>query len=433
MMSLQKLLLNRLLDYTRIHTTSDACSDSVPSTPQQWDLLRLLRDELKVMGLEDISLDDKGYLFATLPATTDKDVPVVGLLAHVDTAPDFSGKNVKPQVIEHYSGGDITLPGTGKILSPRDFPALDGLHGHLLVTTDGTTLLGADDKSGIAIILSTVEYLQAHPEIMHGKIRIGFTPDEEIGRGPKHFDVAAFGADVAYTLDGGPLGKLQYENFNADEVTVTFYGRSVHAGTAKGKMINAWERACEFQSRLPVHPTPATTEGREGFIFLRKIEGSLEESRLLYALRSFERDELADLGKMLTDTMADMQRDYGADCGKVDIREHYRNMREMIEPKHYYLVETAEKVMRAQGITPRIEPIRGGTDGARLSFMGLPTPNLFTGGENFHGPFEFISVDVMAQAVNVVIGIVESFATQHELAVGNRSVVYIFEICLLLF
>ena len=406
---LREPLLERLQRYVKVHTTSDAASTTVPTTPQQWDLLRLLRDEVTALGMTEVSLDDKGYLFATLPATTDKKVPVLGFMAHVDTAPGCSGENVKPQVIENYSGGDIPLKGSGAVLSPKEFPALDGLHGHTLVTTDGTTLLGADDKSGIAIILSAVEYLLAHPEIPHGKIRVAFTPDEEIGRGPKHFDVKAFGADVAYTVDGGPLGELQYENFNADEGVVTFYGRSVHTGTAKGVMVNGLARACEFHNRLPAHRTPEESEGREGFIHLHKFEGTLEECRLRYLLRSFTREELADLGKMLSDTMAAMQRDYGEHCGKVEIHEQYRNMREKVEP-HRYVVDIAEKVMRDFGITPLTAPIRGGTDGAQISYMGLPTPNLFTGGENFHGAFEFISLDVMEQAANVVLGIISEFA-----------------------
>ena len=382
---------------------------TVPTTPQQWDLLKLLRDEVTALCMTEVSLDDKGYLFATLPATTDKKVPVLGFMAHVDTAPGCSGENVKPQVIENYSGGDIPLKGSGAVLSPKEFPALDGLHGHTLVTTDGTTLLGADDKSGIAIILSAVEYLLAHPEIPHGKIRVAFTPDEEIGRGPKHFDVKVFGADVAYTVDGGPLGELQYENFNADEGVVTFYGLSVHTGTAKGVMVSGLARACEFHNRLPAHLTPEKSEGREGFIHLHKFEGTLEECRLRYLLRSFTREELADLGKMLSDTMEAMQRDYGEHCGKVEIHKQYRNMREKVEP-HRYVVDIAEKVMRDFGITPLTAPIRGGTDGAQISYMGLPTPNLFTGGENFHGAFEFISLDVMEQAANIVLGIISEFA-----------------------
>ncbi|MGX2949954.1 peptidase T [Ursidibacter sp. B-7004-1] len=408
--ALDKSLLTRLLRYTQIYTTSDASSQTVPSTPQQWDLLHLLKEEMQALGLSDISLDDKGYLFATLPATIDKPVPVLGLLAHVDTAPAFNGKNVKPQVIERYDGNDILLAGSGDKLSAKVFPSLNKLIGHTLVTTDGTSLLGADDKSGISIILSVVEYLLAHPEIPHGKIRIGFTPDEEIGRGAKHFDVAKFGADVAYTLDGGPVGELQYETFNADEATVTLYGRSVHPGYAKDTMINAWTRACEYQHLLPPHLTPPTSEARQGFIFLRNMEGSTDECRIHYALRSFERAEIENYQKMLFETMEKMQQKYGEQCGKVEIKEHYRNMGEVLV--HYlYLIDIAKQAMESQGITPNIDPIRGGTDGARLSFMGLPTPNLFTGGENFHGPFEFISVDTMNQSANVVINIAQKFTT----------------------
>lgn len=408
MIPFKTALLERLLRYVQIHTTSDPKSQTVPSSPQQWDLLHLLKTEMETMGLTEISVDPNGYVFATLPANSDKAIPVLGLLAHVDTSPDFNGENVKPQVIERYQGGDILLKGSGHTLSPQDFPNLNGLVGHTLVTTDGTTLLGADDKSGIAIILSAVEYLLAHPEIKHGKIRIGFTTDEEIGRGADHFDVKAFGADVAYTLDGGPLGELQYENFNADAATVTFYGRSVHPGTAKGKMINALERACEFQNSLPPHLTPATSEGREGFIMLHDIEGDLSECKIHYILRSFEREELAKFGNDLTATMAQMQQKYGEQYGKVEIVEQYRNMYEVVKD-YRYLVDIAENVMKAQGITPNLEPIRGGTDGSRLSYMGLPTPNIFTGGENFHGRFEFISIDVMEQATNVVVGIAKAF------------------------
>ncbi|MEG9533553.1 peptidase T [Mannheimia indoligenes] len=409
---MKQALLNRLLRYTQIYTTSDPKSQSVPSSPQQWDLLNLLKAEVEAMGLTEIFLDPNGYLFATLPANTDISIPVLGLIAHVDTSPDFNGKNVKPQVIECYQGGDILLSGSGDKLSPNDFPNLNKLIGDTLVTTDGTSLLGADDKSGIAIILSAIEYLQANPQISHGKIRIGFTTDEEIGRGADHFDVKAFGADVAFTLDGGPLGELQYENFNADAAVVTFFGRSVHPGTAKGKMINALERACEFQNRLPPHLTPATSEGSEGFIMLHDIEGGIDKAEIRYILRSFEREELATFGKMLTDTMAEMQKIYGENCGKVEIIEQYRNMREVLDG-YPYLIEIAEKVMREQGIEPNLEPIRGGTDGSRLSFMGLPCPNLFTGGENFHGRFEFISVDTMEKAATVVVGIATGF-TEHQ-------------------
>ncbi|STY62524.1 peptidase T [Mannheimia haemolytica] len=406
---MKQSLLNRLLRYTQIHTTSDPKSQTVPSSPQQWDLLHLLKAEVEAMGLSEIYLDPNGYLFASLPANIDKTLPVLGLIAHVDTSPDFNGENVKPQVIEAYQGGNILLNGSGDYLSPTDFPNLNKLIGDTLVTTDGTSLLGADDKSGIAIILSAIEYLQANPHIPHGKIRIGFTTDEEIGRGADHFDVNAFGADVAFTLDGGPLGELQYENFNADAATVTFFGRSVHPGTAKGKMINSLERACEFQHRLPPHLTPATSEGRKGFIMLHGIEGGIDKAEIHYILRSFERDELAAFGKMLNDTLAEMQQLYGEHCGKVEIVEQYRNMREVLDD-YGYLVEIAENSMREQGIEPNLEPIRGGTDGSRLSFMGLPCPNLFTGGENFHGRFEFISVDTMEKATKVVIDICRKFA-----------------------
>lgn len=409
---MKQALLNRLLRYTQIYTTSDPKSQSVPSSPQQWDLLNLLKAEVESMGLTEIFLDPNGYLFATLPANTDIAIPVLGLIAHVDTSPDFNGKNVKPQVIECYQGGDILLSGSGDKLSPNDFPNLNKLIGDTLVTTDGTSLLGADDKSGIAIILSAIEYLQANPQISHGKIRIGFTTDEEIGRGADHFDVKAFGADVAFTLDGGPLGELQYENFNADAAVVTFFGRSVHPGTAKGKMINALERACEFQNSLPPHLTPATSEHQEGFIMMHDIEGGVDKAEVRYILRSFEREELATFGKMLTDTMAEMQKIYGENCGKVEIIEQYRNMREVLDG-YPYLIEIAEKVMREQGIESNLEPIRGGTDGSRLSFMGLPCPNLFTGGENFHGRFEFISVDTMEKAAMVVVGIATGF-TEHQ-------------------
>ncbi|MFA9489144.1 MULTISPECIES: peptidase T [unclassified Mannheimia] len=406
---MKQKLLERLLRYTQIYTTSDPKSESVPSSPQQRDLLHLLKAEVETMGLTEIFLDPNGYLFASLPANTEKSIPVLGLIAHVDTSPDFNGKNVKPQVIQNYQGGDIVLNGSGDTLSPNDFPNLNKLIGDTLVTTDGTSLLGADDKSGIAIILSAIEYLQANPQIPHGKIRVGFTTDEEIGRGVDHFDVKTFGADVAFTLDGGPLGELQYENFNADAAVVTFFGRSVHPGTAKGKMINALERACEFQHRLPPHLTPATSEHREGFIMLHDIEGCIDHAEVRYILRSFDRDELATFGKMLTDTMAEMQKTYGENCGKVEIIEQYRNMREVLND-YPYLIEIAEQAIRELGIEPNLEPIRGGTDGSRLSFMGLPCPNLFTGGENFHGRFEFISVDTMEKAAKVVIGISNKFA-----------------------
>ncbi|MBE2895072.1 peptidase T [Pasteurellaceae bacterium NCTC 11878] len=407
---MQPELQERLLRYVKIHTTSDASSDTVPSTPQQWDLLHLLMQEMQQMGLDEISLDEKGYLFASLPANVEN-APVLGLLAHVDTAPDFNGENVHPQIIENYDGKDIALNGSGDVLSPAQFPHLTALLGHTLVTTDGTSLLGADDKSGIAIILCVVAYLQAHPDIPHGKLRIGFTPDEEIGRGPHHFDVEKFGADFAYTLDGGPVGELQFENFNAAEATVTFFGRSVHPGSAKGKMINGWERACEFHAALPPHLTPATSEGKQGFIYLRKIDGNLERCQLHYALRDFERSGLSEKEAQLQATLHQMQQKYGEKCGQLEVKQQYANMRDKVAD-FPALIDVPKRVMHAMGITPNLEPIRGGTDGAQLSFMGLPTPNLFTGGENFHGKFEFISVDVMNQAANVLLGTIQALANK---------------------
>lgn len=417
--AMKDTLIERLTHYVKIHTTSDAKSNTVPSTPQQWDLLHFLQDELKAMGLSEISLDEKGYLFASLPANIEQDVPVLGLLAHVDTAPDFNGKNVQPQLIQHYDGKPIVLAASGDVLSPDDFPHLTELVGHTLMTTDGTSLLGADDKAGIAIILSAIEFLQKHPEIPHGKIRIGFTPDEEIARGADHFDVAKFTADVAYTLDGSVLGELQYENFNADEITVHLFGRAVHPGTAKGKMVNAWDRACHFHTNLPPHFTPATSEGYEGFIFLRKIDGSLEHCKLHYAVRDFTEQGLSASRQLLQEAVNQYQQEYGINTIQLEVNERYRNMKEKVEP-HRYLIEIAEQVMKELGITPRIEPIRGGTDGARLSFMGLPAPNLFTGGENFHGKFEFISIDVMNQAVAVVAGIAHKFS-QLKMTEGGKN------------
>lgn len=418
--AMKSKLIARLTQYVKIHTTSDPKSTTVPSTPQQWDLLRLLEQELTNMGLTEITLDEKGYLFASLPANISENVPVLGLLAHVDTAPDFNGENVRPQLIENYAGNEIKLAGSGDLLSPNDFPNLHNFVGHTLMTTDGTSLLGADDKAGIAIILSAIEFLQAHPEIPHGKIRLGFTPDEEIGRGADHFDVEKFAADVAYTLDGSVLGELQYENFNADEITIHLFGRSVHPGTAKGKMINAWERACEFHANLAPHLTPATSEGYEGFIFLRNIEGSLEHCQLHYALRDFTEAGLLASRAVLQNAYEKYQHQYGADSIRLELHEQYRNMREKVE-QHRYLIDLAEQVMLAQGITPRIEPVRGGTDGARLSFMNLPTPNLFTGGENFHGKFEFISIDVMNQAVGVVVGVAQAFSQLNSQQAGGKS------------
>lgn len=404
---LKATLTKRLDRYVRVHTTSDPASDTTPSTECQWDLLNLLKDEVMNMGLTDVSLDENGYLFATLPGNTDG-VPVLGLLAHVDTAPDYNGKEVKPNIVRNYDGGNIALTGSDETMSPETFPALSKLKGHDLMTTDGTSLLGADDKAGIAIILSAIEYLQANPDIPRGKLRVGFTPDEEIGRGPHKFDVSAFGADVAYTLDGSVEGELQFENFNAAGVEVTFKGKNIHPGFAKNKLINGFERACEFHTALPEHLRPETSEDREGFIFLASIGGELENATLSYILRDFTTEGLKQKKADFEQTFANMQARYGDDVGTLTIIDQYANMVEKVN-EHPYLIDLAKKAMADVGVTPICEPIRGGTDGAQLSFMGLPTPNLFTGGANFHGRFEYISLDVMNLSTNVLLNLVQGF------------------------
>lgn len=404
---LKATLTTRLDRYVRVHTTSDLASDTTPSTACQWDLLNLLKDEVTNMGLTDVSLDENGYLFATLPGNTDG-VPVLGLLAHVDTAPDYNGKNVKPNIVRDYDGGEIALTGSNETMSPETFSALAQLKGHDLMTTDGTSLLGADDKAGIAIILSAIEYLQANPDIPRGKLRVGFTPDEEIGRGPHKFDVSAFGADVAYTLDGSVEGELQFENFNAAGVEVTFKGKNIHPGFAKNKLINGFERACEFHAALPEHLRPETSEDREGFIFLTSIGGELENATLSYILRDFTQDGLAQKKADFEKTFANMQSRYGDDAGTLTITDQYANMVEKVN-EHPYLIDLAKQAMTDVGVTPICEAIRGGTDGAQLSFMGLPTPNLFTGGANFHGRFEYISLDVMNLSTNVLLNLVQGF------------------------
>ncbi len=335
---------------------------------------------------------------------------MLGLLAHVDTAPDYTGKGVKPQIIKNYDGKAIDLMGSGEQLSPKDYPALLDLLGHDLMTTDGTTLLGADDKAGIAIILSAVEYLLRHPEIPRGKIRIGFTPDEEIGRGPHKFDVKAFDADVAYTIDGSSRGELQYENFNAAEVIVECKGLNIHPGSAKDKLINGFERACEFHSALPAYQTPEQSEGFEGFVFLHTIDGTIENARLSYILRDFSKQGLAEKKALFEETFKRFQAKYGEDFATLHIKDEYANMLEKVSEVPY-VIDIAKAAIQDVGIEVDNSPIRGGTDGAQLSFMGLPTPNLFTGGANFHGRFEYISLDVMNESCNVVLNLIKRFAT----------------------
>lgn len=404
------ILIKRLTTYAKIDTQSNEDSQTTPSTPGQWDLLHVLEKELKEIGMEEVSIDENGYLMATLPANTDKDIPTIGFLAHVDTATDFTGKNVNPQIVKNYNGNDITLNQEKQIvLSPKDFPELSNYKGHTLITTDGTTLLGADDKAGVTEIMTAMEYLIHHPEIPHGKIRVAFTPDEEIGRGPKKFDVKRFNADFAYTIDGGPLGELQYESFNAAAAKVTFKGNSVHPGTAKDKMVNAGKMAAQFIGKVPNQEAPEHTDGYKGFYHLISVQGDVEKAEVYYIIRDFDKDAFAKRKETIQQFVGEMQEKYGESNVVLQIHDQYYNMREKIEPVKE-IVDIAEKVMRDLNIDPIIEPIRGGTDGSQLSYMGLPTPNIFTGGENFHGKYEYISVNNMEKAVQVIVSICQRFA-----------------------
>lgn len=402
-------LIERFIRYAKVNTQSDPNSHTCPSTSGQWELARMLVEELKSIGMEDVTIDDNGYVMATLPANTDKNVPVIGFLAHMDTAPEFTGANVNPQIIEQYDGGDIMLnKEQGIILSPNDFPELAHYKGHTLITTDGTTLLGADDKAGIAEIMTAMNYLIQHPEIKHGKVRVAFTPDEEIGRGPHKFDVAKFGAQFAYTVDGGPLGELEYESFNAAEAKITIKGKNVHPGTAKGKMINSIKIAMEFEQQLPAHEAPEHTEGYEGFYHLLSFQGSVEETKLHYIIRDFDREQFEARKAKMKEIAASLAQKYGNDRITLEINDQYYNMREKIEPVRH-IVDIAHEAMTNLGIEPKVKPIRGGTDGSQLSYMGLPTPNLFAGGENFHGRYEYISADNMVKAAEVIVEIIKLF------------------------
>ncbi|PJW15231.1 MULTISPECIES: peptidase T [unclassified Geobacillus] len=402
-------LIERFIRYAKVNTQSDPESSTCPSTQGQWELARMLVEELKSIGMEDVTVDENGYVMATLPANTDKNVPVIGFLAHMDTAPEFTGANVNPQIIEQYDGGDIVLnKEQGIILSPNDFPELAGYKGHTLITTDGTTLLGADDKAGIAEIMTAMNYLIQHPEIKHGKVRVAFTPDEEIGRGPHKFDVAKFGAQFAYTVDGGPLGELEYESFNAAEAKITIKGKNVHPGTAKGKMINSIKIAMEFQQQLPADEAPEHTEGYEGFYHLLSFQGSVEETKLHYIIRDFDREQFEARKAKMNEIAASLAQKYGNDRITLEINDQYYNMREKIEPVRL-IVDIAHEAMTNLGIEPKVKPIRGGTDGSQLSYMGLPTPNLFAGGENFHGRYEYISADTMVKSAEVIVEIIKLF------------------------
>ncbi|WP_026830444.1 peptidase T [Exiguobacterium antarcticum] len=407
-------LIRRLTTYAKIDTQSSYASTTVPTTEGQWTLARLLVDELNDIGMSDVTVDENGYVMATLPANTDADVPTIGFLAHLDTATDFTGTNVNPQIVEDYDGEDLVLNATlPVILSPNDFPALKNYVGHTLMTTDGTTLLGADNKAGIAEIMTAMHHLITHPEIQHGRIRVAFTPDEEIGRGPHHFDVAAFDAKFAYTVDGGPLGELEYESFNAAAAKIIFHGTNVHPGTAKDKMVNSQKHAMAFQNRLPGDEAPEFTDGFEGFYHLISFEGSVEKTTAQYIIRDFDRTKFEARKHFLTALVEEWNKKYGAGSVEIKLNDQYYNMREKIEP-HMEIVDIAHAAMESRGITPIIKPIRGGTDGSQLSYMGLPTPNIFTGGENYHGKFEFISVDNMVKATEVIVAIAERFAQSAE-------------------
>ncbi|MBD5285280.1 MAG: peptidase T [Bacteroides sp.] len=397
-------VVDRFLKYVKFDTQSDEFTNLWPSTPGQMIFAQHLEEELRELGLSDISLDDNGYLMATLPANTDKPIPTIGFIAHLDTSPDLSGKHVKPRIIENYEGGDITLNADkGIVLSPREFPELDHYKGQALIVTDGNTLLGADDKAGIAEIITAVKHLKDHPEIKHGKIRIAFNPDEEIGQGAHKFDVTKFAADWAYTMDGGEIGELEYENFNAAVARITFTGRNVHPGYAKHKMINSIRIANTFTSMLPRWETPEHTEGYEGFYHLISIEGNVEKTVVTYIIRDHDRDRFERRKKELEHLIRKINNEY-PNCASLGIKDQYYNMREKIEPV-MHVIEIAEEAMKNVGVTPHVVPIRGGTDGAQLSFKGLPCPNIFAGGLNFHGRYEFVPIPSMEKAVDVIVEI----------------------------
>ncbi|ADP34400.1 peptidase T [Bacillus atrophaeus] len=405
-------IIERFTTYVKVDTQSNENNDTCPSTPGQLTLANMLVEELKSIGMEEAAIDENGYVMATLPSNTEKNVPTIGFLAHVDTATDFTGKHVNPQIVEDYDGKDIVLNEELQvILSPDQFPELPGYKGHTLITTDGTTLLGADNKAGIAEIMTAMDYLIKHPEIKHGTIRVAFTPDEEIGRGPHKFDVKRFNAAFAYTVDGGPLGELEYESFNAAAAKITVKGNNVHPGTAKGKMINSAKIAMELNRMLPEEEAPESTEGYEGFYHLLSIQGDVEETKLHYIIRDFDKEGFNNRKAEMERIVSDLRNQYGKDRIILDMKDQYYNMREKIEPVKE-IVDTARQAMENLGIEPKISPIRGGTDGSQLSYMGLPTPNIFTGGENFHGKFEYISAENMVKAVNVIVEIVKLFEEQ---------------------
>lgn len=392
----------RFLDFVKYDTQSDELTDMTPSSPGQMEFAGYLRTVLEGMGLQDVDLDDNGYLMATLPANTDKPVPVIGFIAHIDTSPDMSGKHVKPRIVENYDGGVIRLNDEYN-LDPVEFPELKNYVGQDIIVTDGTTLLGADDKAGIAEILTAVAWLQQHPEVKHGKIRVGFNPDEEIGLGAHKFDVRKFGCDFAYTMDGGAVGELEFENFNAAQAKVTIKGRNVHPGYAKHKMVNSIRVAGNFIQMLPRWETPEHTEGYEGFYHLVGIEGNVEQTTLTYIIRDHDRNRFESRKREIEHLVRKTNTEYPG-CCTVEIKDQYYNMREKIEPV-MHIIDYVKEAMLEAGVTPKVQPIRGGTDGAQLSFKGLPCPNIFAGGENFHGRFEYVPIQSMEKAVSVIVNI----------------------------
>ena len=400
-------IINRFVSYVTIDTESDPKSDTTPSTKKQWDLANKLAEELKAIGMQDVTIDENAYIMATLPSNVDHEVPTIGFISHFDTSPDFTGANVKPQIVKNYNGKEIVLNTEEDIvLSPDYFEDLLLYKGQTLITTDGTTLLGADDKAGITEIVSAMEYLINHPEIQHGPIRVGFTPDEEIGRGAHKFDVEKFGADWAYTMDGSQIGELEYENFNAAGAVVKVKGKIVHPGYAKGKMVNSMYIATEFINSLPRLETPEHTEGYEGFFHLYSIQGEVEETILEYIIRDHDKQHFEARKEVMVKLTNDINEQYEREVITIDIKDQYFNMKEKVEPV-MHIVDIAEEAMKQLGIKPLIKAIRGGTDGSQLSYMGLPCPNIFAGGHNFHGRYEYVPVESMIKATEVICKIAE--------------------------
>lgn len=405
-------LLERFLKYVSIHTTSDENTGLVPSTPQQMEFAKILAEELKDMGMQDVSLDKKGYLMATLPSNIDKNVPTVGFISHLDTSPDMSGKNVKPRIVENYDGNDIVLNEKENIvLSPKQFPELTMYRGQSLVVTNGLTLLGADDKAGIAEIMTAMDYFIKNPDVKHGKVRIAFNPDEEIGLGAHHFDVDKFGCQFAYTMDGGEIGELEYENFNAAGAKVTFYGTNVHPGYAKNKMVNSMKIATKFMATVPANESPEYTDGYEGFYHLTGIGGDVEKTTVSYIIRDHDRKKFEERKAHLQMLVDKINSEFGDNTATLEVKDQYYNMKEKVEPVKY-IVDIASEAIRQAGVEPKVKPIRGGTDGAQLSFKGLPCPNIFAGGHNFHGKYEFVPIQSMEKATEVVKNIIKIVANR---------------------